>query len=141
MSAKSHIKILFKFFSVGVIATLIHSAIYSLCIALQLTSAQLANLLAYLLALIVSYIGQRYWTFATNKLNSQASTIFRFIGVSLLGYGLNAFWVYAATNVLNLSPYYAIVGIGFLTPLMTFLLLKFWVFTHRHEIPQGKQGN
>lgn len=131
MRARKHIQILFKFFSIGVIATLVHSAIFSFCIATHIASPQWANLLAYLVALTVSYVGQRYWTFTDSQSGGQAGTILRFISVSLLGYGLNALWVHTATVWLSLSAYYALLGIGFLTPLMTFLLLKFWVFTHR----------
>jgi putative flippase GtrA len=127
---KNYIPLILKFFSVGMIATLVHSAIFSLCIAAHLTSPQWANLLAYVIALMISYIGQRYWTFSDSQIKNQASTILRFLSVSLLGFGLNAFWVYAATVLLSLSAYLALIGIGFLTPLMTFALLKFWVFTH-----------
>lgn len=131
MNAKRHVQMLFKFFSIGVIATVVHSAIFSVCIATHIASPQLSNLLAYLVALTVSYAGQRYWTFSDIQSGGQASTIFRFISVSLIGYGLNAFWVHIATVTLSLSAYYGLVGIGFLTPLMTFVLLKFWVFTRR----------
>ena len=131
MNAKHHVQILFRFFSIGVIATVIHSAIFSVCIATHIASPQLSNLLACLIALTFSYAGQRYWTFSDIQSGEHASTIFRFISISLLGYGLNAFWVYIATVKLSLSAYYGLLGIGFLTPLMTFMLLKFWVFTQR----------
>jgi putative flippase GtrA len=128
MKANLQFRILFKFFSVGMIATLVHSTIFSLCIALEIITPQIANLFAYLVALTVSYVGQRYWTFATRKPQSRFSTIPRFISVSLLGYGLNAFWVYTATTILGVSPYYSLLGIGLFTPVMTFFLLQFWVF-------------
>ncbi|MEP1446582.1 MAG: GtrA family protein [Paraglaciecola sp.] len=129
MIANRHIRVLLKFFSIGVIATLVHSGTFSLCIALQLMSAQWANLVAYLVALTVSYFGQRYWTFSSSEPNKQTNTLVRFIGVSLLGYCLNAFWVYTVTSLLSFSAYYALLGIGFLTPALTFVLLKYWVFT------------
>lgn len=129
MTAKGYMGLLLKFFSVGLIATLVHSLIFALCITAHFASPQGANLWAYLVALIVSYVGQRYWTFSGHKIIGKASPIVRFIGVSLLGYGLNALWVHTTTVLLSLSPYYSLIGIGFLTPLMTFVLLKFWVFT------------
>jgi len=128
MNVKHHFQILLKFFSIGAIATLVHGVVFSLLIALQISAPQLANFFAYILALTVSYFGQRYWTFSKSKSNNSFNAILRFICVSFLGYALNAVWVYTATKALGLSPYYALLGIGLLTPAMTFLLLKFWVF-------------
>ncbi|MBU2876726.1 GtrA family protein [Aliiglaciecola lipolytica] len=130
MIAKQLTQLLVKFFSVGLIATLIHSGIFTLCIALQLMSPQLSNFIAYWVALTVSYIGHQYWTFSGNQQHSQKHTILRFISVSFLGYALNSLWVLITTDSLNLSAYYALIGIGFLTPLITFSLLKLWVFTN-----------
>jgi len=120
MEINLHLRILFKFFSVGMIATLVHSTIFSLCIALEIVTPQTANLFAYLVALTVCYVGKRYWTFATRKPQSRFSTFPRFISVSLLGYGLNAFWVYTATSILGGTPYYPLLGIWLFTLEMTF---------------------
>lgn len=128
------LKLLLKFFSVGVLATLVHSGIYSAYLAFHPNSAQTANLIAYLIALCVSYIGQRYWTFSSNLQNNRLITIVRFILVSLIGYGLNALWVYITTITLALSAYFALLGIGILTPLVTFLLLNVWVFTSQTKV-------
>jgi putative flippase GtrA len=128
MNLKPHIQILSKFFGVGVLATFLHGAIFSFCIAGHIASPQVANLWAYLVAVIFSYTGQRYWTFSPGESQGHARSILRFLGVSLLAYGLNAFWVYATTFWLSLSPYYALLGIGFVTPLVAFVLLRLWVF-------------
>jgi putative flippase GtrA len=74
MKVNLHFRILFKFFSVGMYATLVHSTIFSLCIALEIITPQIANLFAYLVALTVCYVGQRYWTFTTLKPQSKFST-------------------------------------------------------------------
>lgn len=129
MNLKSHIPILSKFFGIGVFATFLHGAIFSFCIAAHIASPQVANLLAYLVAVIFSYVGQRYWTFSRGESQGHTRSILRFSVVSLLAYGINAFWVYATTAWLSLSPYYALLGIGIVTPLVTFALLKLWVFT------------
>ncbi|MFT7417352.1 MAG: putative flippase GtrA, partial [Glaciecola sp.] len=61
---------------------------------MQTSTPQLANFFAYILALTVSYFGQRYWTFFKIKSKNSFNAILRFICVSFLGYALNAVWVY-----------------------------------------------
>ena len=121
--------IVLKFASVGVVATGVHAAVYFLCVGVSNIQPQAANLAAYLVALVVSYIGQRGWTFSHITPGSQSGTKTKFVISSLLGYALNATWVAVVTDILQVSPLYALPGIVLLTPLITFLLLKYWVFT------------
>jgi len=119
---------LLRFASVGVLATLVHAAVYTLCIALTELHAQAANFCGYAIALLVSWAGQRHWTFAHVANADGTSAKFRFLATSLLGYLLNAAWVALVTGILGIAEYYALVGIVFVTPGCIFLLLKFWVF-------------
>jgi putative flippase GtrA len=123
--------ILVKFASVGVLATLIHALIYSLCLATSLAQPQLANLTAYAVALIFSYIGQRGWTFSHIENSNAGSTKAKFILSSFLGYTLNAVWIAMVARVWELPAYYALIGILFVSPACTYVLLKFWVFVDR----------
>lgn len=116
-----------KFFSVGVAATLIHSIVYVIGLYLASVSAQLANLLGYLFAVTFSYYAQKNWTFEVKEKTTLMSFL-RFFSASLIGFMLNAFWVFLVVTLLNMHPFYALFGIGVLTPMVTFVLLKLWVF-------------
>jgi putative flippase GtrA len=129
MNLSAHIPILSKFFGVGVSATLLHGAVFSLLMAGNIASPQIANLSAYITAFVVSYMGQRYWTFPQGQTQGNARCVFRFLCVSILAYSLNALWVYITTDWLSISPYYALLGIGLLTPMMSFALMRLWVFS------------
>jgi putative flippase GtrA len=117
-----------KFIGVGGIATAIHGLIYSGFLAADLGSAYIANTLAYVVAVLFSYVGQRYATFSDYDLVPSKLRFVKFIGASLLGFTINSGWVFMVVDIFALSAYYSLLGIVGLTPVITFLLLKFWVF-------------
>jgi|GEM_PF-2028320 len=117
-----------KFAGVGGAATAVHSSCYLTLVAVFNVEGQLSNFLGFLLALSVSYIGHRYWTFSNEKIRSELRTKFKFSASSLLSLGLNALWVYLTVECFSLSSEYSVIGIIFVTPLIVFLVLKKWVF-------------
>jgi len=52
----------------------------------------------------------------------------------MLGLGLNSIWVFFVVSLLNLHPYYALIGIAVVTPAISFVLLKYWVFKEKKLI-------
>lgn len=120
---------LFKFASVGVLATIVHVVIYLAILYLKPGAEQIANLLGFVIAISVSYLGQRRWAFASNKVTNESLAKIKFLISSLLSLGLNATWVYLTVNVFYVSPQFAILGIVFITPFIVFLILNLWVFT------------
>jgi len=121
----SHIS---KFALVGIIATAIHSAIYWFMISL-LFDPQLSNFLAFCVALIWSFLGHKNWTFKTQTQSKtpQIQTFSKFLTSALFGLALNAGWV-ELSIILSINPAYAVIGIGLITPILTFFILKKWVF-------------
>ena len=124
-----HTKRLMKFASVGVIATLVHSLLYIFFLNFIGLHDQLSNFSGFLFAFLVSYYGQRHWTFYDKEIESEIQTTLKFFVSSLSSLGLNAFWVYLTVDVLLQPPEHAVLGMMFITPAIIFLLLKFWVFT------------
>jgi putative flippase GtrA len=114
---------------VGVLATVVHVVIYLGILYLKPGAEQIANLLGFVIAVSVSYFGQRRWAFASNKVTNESLAKIKFFISSLLSLGLNAIWVYVTVNVFYLSPQFAIFGIVFITPFIVFLILNLWVFT------------
>ncbi len=117
-----------KFAVVGIAATLTHALVYLGVLALAVSGPQLANLAGFLVAVVVSYLGQRRWTFAANRVGNEQAAKIRFAISSLLSLAMNAFWVFVTVHGLSLPPEYSVIGILFLTPAAIFVVLKFWVF-------------
>lgn len=121
-------EVLMKFVSVGLVATFLHAAIYYLLVNVGSIDAQISNLIGYFFAFTVSYLGQRKWTFNHVIIESENKARIKFFISSLLSLSLNVFWVYIVDSFLNISANYSLLGIILLTPIITFLLLKLWVF-------------
>lgn len=116
-----------QFILVGGGATFVHIIIYSLLIQLELINAQFANALGFVSAFLVSFIGHSKHTFShveTRRLVSFS----KFVATAIFGYIINATWVFIIENILFIDPIWSIFGIGFLTPILTFIILNKWVF-------------
>ncbi|MFT6967067.1 MAG: putative flippase GtrA [Marivirga sp.] len=126
------IKKIFKFAGVGGIATGLHAAVFFILINLITVSPQYSNFFAYLIAVSVSYFGHKKITF--NKLdNSDASTVTKFLATSMFGFLLNAFWVFIVVDLLVFNSNFSLIGICFLTPSISFILMNSWVFRNKKQ--------
>jgi len=120
---------LLRFGGVGVLATAIHALLYT--VALHFTLPQVANLIGYLTALAFSYVGHGRFSFAdANIALRHPETLKRFLATSLFGFALNSGFVALSTHVIG-KPGVAVWFIVGITPAMTYVLLKFWVYRGR----------
>ena len=114
------------FFAVGVAATLTHLCVgLGLYYALDLgLSALAANLAAFGVAYLVSYIGNATLAFPGTRLGP--ASFFRFLAVSLSSLVLNQTIVFAVVD-LDGRPYWLALAVVLITvPPLTFLAMKFW---------------
>lgn len=120
---------LLRFGSVGLIATAVHSGVY--LTALHFMIPQAANLGGYLCALLVSYLGHAKVTFRQSSQDAEAPSgrRWKFAIVSVLGLFLNSVFVYLCEHTLASAPWVAVIFIGGVTPVITYIFLKLWVFT------------
>ena len=123
-----YLKYITRFLSVGLIATAIHALVYLVITTSFTINPQFANVSGYVCAFLFSYYYQMNWTFSERQKKSGGVSFFRFLATSLMGLSLNAFFVFVVTDLLILPAPYAIVGIVFITPPLTFVLLNLWVF-------------
>lgn len=121
-------KKLLKFASIGIFATFVHGFVFLYLIQKHDLHEQLANISAFSIALVVSYFGQRFWTFSANNVSNEHKAKIKFVASSLLSLLLNTFWIYITVQILSYPPDYAIVGIVLFTPLSLFIALNYWVF-------------
>lgn len=120
---------LVRFVVAGGITTALYTAVYSPLAGFKVTSEQVANLLGYLVAVTSGYLLHSRWSFRGHG-GAARDTGWKFFVVSLFSYGANTFWVWLLTDdaVLNGAWWWPLPPILFVTPVVTFLMNKLWVF-------------
>ena len=121
---------LVSFFIIGVGATLTHAIVFNISFEQLQLHHFMANILGFCIAFLVSYLGQFHWTFKdqTIQLSDKRSTFFKFLKIALLGFLVNLLWSYLILEFLLLHHYYYLALLTFVTPILIFMLNKFWVF-------------
>jgi putative flippase GtrA len=121
-----------RFGTVGMVATGIHILVFVGCIELLDIAPLWANFPAFMVALIIGFMGHFAWTFRLQHLGLQknlVSILFKFTLVSIFGLGLNTLAVYLVVNLFGHSYPYAVVLMITVVPATVFLLQKYWAFT------------
>jgi len=117
-----------RFILVGIVATMIHAVVYLIMTNLEIASTQTANLGGFAVALCFSYFGQKNFTFADISIRNNSVLKLKFLVSALCSFSLNSLWVWINDHLLMLNGSYAVIGIVFITPIVTLFLLKMWVF-------------
>ena len=129
-----------RFGLVGGLATLVHVGVF-LSLADKIGfHPQMANLLAWLTAFVVSFLGHFLWTFQENPDGTQrraADALVRFLGVSLLGLGLNSGIVMVMVGIIGASNAMAAVLMATLVPALLFAINRYWAFSVRPPKASG----
>lgn len=118
---------LVRFVISGGIVTALGVAVYALVALVFHWDPQLANLLAYLAAMATGYVMHSRWSFRGHGTRSAATSV-KFVVVSLVSLAMNSGWIALITGPLGLSPAWPILPMLFVTPAVTFLLNRKWVF-------------
>jgi putative flippase GtrA len=119
---------LLRFVVTGGFVTALGVAVYAL-VALGLRwNPQLGNFLAYVVAVASGYVLHSRWSFRGHGGARDSSTRLRFAAVSIVSYALNSFWVWLLFTHLELGRAAPIAPMLFVTPIVTFLLNRHWVF-------------
>jgi len=112
----------------GALVTALGVSIYAFVALLLRWNPQLGNLLSYLVAMGVGYLIHSRFSFRDHGSDRTHATRVRFVTVSLVSYALNTFWVWLLFTRLHLGRAAPIVPMLFVTPLVTFVLNRQWVF-------------
>jgi putative flippase GtrA len=119
---------LIRFVISGATVTALGVGVYAI-VALGLRwHPQLGNVLAYLVAMASGYVMHSRWSFRDHGGERTHATKVRFAIVSIISYALNSFWVWLIYTHLDLGRAAPIVPMLFVTPAVTFLLNRQWVF-------------
>ena len=117
-----------RFVISGAFVTALGVGVYALVALVLRWHPQLGNFLAYAVAMATGYLMHSRWSFRDHGGERTHATRIRFVVVSLVSYGLNSFWVWLLTAALRLDPAWPILPMLFVTPAVTFLLNRQWVF-------------
>ena len=118
---------LVRFLISGALVTFLGVAVYALVALVLRWHPQIGNVLAYLVAMASGYVMHSRWSFRDHGQRTKG-TAARFVIVSLISRGLNSLWIALITGPLGLGPEWPILPMLFVTPAVTFLLNRHWVF-------------
>jgi putative flippase GtrA len=124
-----------KFGTVGLVATATHVLAFTLLIEAAGLAPLVANVAAFGVAVLASFLGHFHWTFrpesdgAVAPRRHTAGTAFAKFGVvALTGLALNSLVVYTVVNMLVLPYAYAIAVMVSVVPVIIFAMSRLWVF-------------
>lgn len=118
---------LMRFIVTGALVTALGVGVYALAALVLDWHPQLANVLAYLAAMATGYVMHSRWSFRDHGTRTRSTSI-KFVVVSLISLGLNSAWIAILTGPMGLSPAWPILPMLFVTPAVTFVLNRQWVF-------------
>ena len=117
-----------RFIISGALVTALGVGVYALVALLLRWEPQLGNFLAYVVAVATGYVMHSRWSFRDHGGERTHGTKLKFLIVSVISYALNSFWVWLLFSHLQLGRAAPIVPMLFVTPVVTFLLNRQWVF-------------
>ena len=116
-----------KFGMVGVINTLVNWIIFFILNALGMYYI-LANIIAYILGTVNSYLWNTLWVFKYKDKASTETTI-KFIILNLIGLGLNTGLLYVLVDLCNLNKFIGLVTTTAIVMIINYIVNKLWVFS------------
>jgi putative flippase GtrA len=123
-----------KFGSIGLLALATHVAIFAGLIEIFVIAPLTANILAFCVAVLVSFFGHFHWTFRAETRDpafpaqGPRLAFARFVVVALLGLALNSLAVFLVVDIGGLPYQYAIPPMVFVVPPTVFAIAKLWAF-------------
>jgi len=118
-----------RFGIVGLGATLTHALSFVAAIELAGIAPLLANLVAFGIAVLVSFLGHFHWTFRrAGGAAPGLAALLRFVVVALTGLVLNSLIVYGVVHILAWPYPFAVLLMVSLVPLVVFALSRAWAF-------------
>ena len=88
----------------------------------------LANVVSTACGVCVGYFVHNYWSFANGAATGEYAKAARFLVTTLLAFLFNSFWVWLLVSELWLSPLAPVPIMMFVTPWVSFIANRYWVF-------------
>ncbi|MDJ0943883.1 MAG: GtrA family protein [Kiloniellales bacterium] len=118
---------MFRFGVVGAAATVVHAGMVVFLVEVLGLEPVWANVLAFLTALPVSYLGNFHWTFAAE--GHHGRRLPRFVFTQAFGFTSSQTIMFVVVEVLRLHYGIALAIVVTTVPLMSYILSRKWVFS------------
>ena len=118
---------LMRYAVAGLGVTALSTSVYGACAVGAHVPPLLANVCGYGVGLVAGYLVHSRWSFAARR-EDEAAMVARFVGATLFSFALNSFWVWLLTGVMHLPPLAPVPAMVGVTPLLSFLVNRYWVF-------------
>ena len=119
---------LIRYALAGFCVTQFATAIYSLLVLFLHISALQANVVSTVFGLCASYLAHSRWSFAGAGDAAEHAKVARFLLTALVAFIVNSAWVWLLVSTLQLPPLTPVPLMMFVTPWISFLLNRPWVF-------------
>ncbi|MBR1386545.1 MAG: GtrA family protein [Bacilli bacterium] len=118
---------IFKFFIVGVIATIIDFIIYYICYNKFEIDPLIANIISFSISVIYNYIASVKWVFATDKNKNKKVLFIEFISLSILGLLLTESLLFIFINLLSFNKMISKIIATIITMVFNFVTRKIFI--------------
>ena len=118
---------IFKFFVVGVIATIIDFIIYYICYNEFEIDPLIANIISFSISVIYNYIASIKWVFDTDKNKNKTVLFIEFISLSILGLLLTELLLFIFINVLSFNKMISKIIATIITMVFNFVTRKIFI--------------
>jgi putative flippase GtrA len=118
---------LLRYAIAGLGVTALSTLVYGACAVAGHVPPMLANACGYAVGLVAGYLVHSRWSFAARR-EDEAGMVVRFVGATLFSFALNSFWVWLLTGPLHLPPLAPVPAMVGVTPIVSFLVNRYWVF-------------
>lgn len=128
-----------RFGLVGILSTLVHVAVLVIGVEVFFLASQIANVLAFIVALSVGFTLNRTVTFSGQAHLELGGQYVRYFAVALVGYFLNSMALLIVEDVFHQSYLWALLVMVFIVPFIVFYLLRKFVFYS--SLPRQRETN
>jgi putative flippase GtrA len=119
---------LMRYAIAGFCVTQCAAFIYSAIVLFRHVPPLQANVMSTVCGWCAGYVVHSRWSFAGGEARDEYSTVGRFVLTSSFAFLVNTGWVWLLVSVLHLSPLAPVPMMMFVTPWVSFLLNRYWVF-------------
>jgi putative flippase GtrA len=122
---------LMRFGLVGLLSAAVYSVAVVGLVAMLKLDGKLANVIGYVVALPINFVGHRHFTFVSKGIVSGDAIRFCIlhginIGISTAGFGI-------LVDGMKLPYWFGILGALVLVPISTFIVMDVWVFAEQRR--------
>lgn len=112
---------------VGVIGTVIHTVILTICVELFSINPLISTAIGFLFSLITSYILNSFWTFKGSSMGK--GSFVKYLLTCSFGLLINMFIMYVVVHLAHSSYLLGQLLAVIIVPIFNFTISKYWVFS------------